>query len=270
MANTRCFRSVCMCHEARGEEKRTEETSSCDSWQSINVPEQLFSQLRSWMLKLVTSFVCVYTESVKNVSFLNMPLCFMLPFSTAYCMLLWAHGCTDAILKSVAKSLISLCYSHIAITVSCVFSYTTTKHQKTLHDGSFIQLSLIHPIASVKKFMLHTFWGFLFNSLTFRDLDIITFISHILQTCVENLALLKSTLNHQAPLFCCRNHGPFWNLISWSRGSRVDAILYGIIEVFFPLHVCAVVFVISLPCPLTDGRVKACWRLAESPPVSIV
>lgn len=81
--------------------------------------------------------------------------------------------------------------------------------------------------------MLHTFWGFLFNSLTFRDLDIITFISHILPTCVENLALLKSTLNHQEPLFCCRNHGPFWNLISWSRGSRVDAILYGIIEVFF-------------------------------------
>ena len=81
--------------------------------------------------------------------------------------------------------------------------------------------------------MLHTFSGFLFNSLTFQDLEIITFISHTLQTCVENLALLKSTLNHQAPLFCCHNCGPFWNLISWSRGSRADAILNGIIEVFF-------------------------------------
>lgn len=98
--------------------------------------------------------------------------------------------------------------------------------------------------------MLHSFPGFLFNSLTLQDLEIITFISPILQTCVENLTLLKSTLNHQAPLFCCRYHGPFWNLISWSRGSRADAILNGIIEVFFfPLHVWAAVFVIGLPCP---------------------
>lgn len=58
----------------------------------------------------------------------------------------------------------------------------------------------------------------MFNSLTFQDLEIITFISHILRTCVEKLALLKSTLNHQTPLFCCHNCGPFRNLISWSRG----------------------------------------------------
>lgn len=97
-------------------------------------------------------------------------------------------------------------------------------------------------ISSMKKFVPYTFSGFLFNSLTFQDLEMTTFISHILQTGVENLALLKSTLNHQGPLFCCRNRGPFWNLISWSRGSRADAILNKIIEVgfffsFFPAYV---------------------------------
>lgn len=85
----------------------------------------------------------------------------------------------------------------------------------------------------LKKFALHTFSGFLLNSVTFQDLEIITLISYILETCVENLALLKFTLNHQTPLFCCCNCGPFWNLISWSRGSRADAILNGIIEVGF-------------------------------------
>lgn len=81
--------------------------------------------------------------------------------------------------------------------------------------------------------MHHSIASFLFNSLSLQGLIVITFISLILQTCVENLALLKSTLNHHTPLFCCRNHGPFWNLISWSRGSRADAMLNEIIEVGF-------------------------------------
>lgn len=87
---------------------------------------------------------------------------------------------------------------------------------------------------------------------------------------MENLALLKSTLNHQAPLFCCRNHGPFWNLISWSRGSRADAILYGIIEVgFFYL------FIFFVPPRMWEQRrlSSAClvlsemegWKHAEGP-----
>lgn len=78
----------------------------------------------------------------------------------------------------------------------------------------------------------------MFNSLTFQDLEIITFISHILRTCVENLALLKSTLNHQTPLFCCHNCGPFRNLISWSRGveSRCHFKWNNWSVFFFSLH----------------------------------
>lgn len=95
------------------------------------------------------------------------------------------------------------------------------------------------------------------------------FISFILQTNAENLALWKSPppLNHQAALFCCCNHSPFWNLISWSTA---DAILFGIIEVFFsPLtlsltltwDVSAVVFVIAC---LVLSEMEG-WEHAEGP-----
>lgn len=104
----------------------------------------------------------------------------------------------------------------------------------------------------------------------------ITIISYILQTCIENPVLLfffffkekKPSLNHQAPLFCCHNCGPFRNLISWSTGSRADAILNGIIEVlfffFFPC-VQVLVFVIDVPCPPRDGRCKALLKACRKP-----
>lgn len=76
---------------------------------------------------------------------------------------------------------------------------------------------------------------------------------------------IKSTLNHQAPLFCCHDRSPFWNLISWSGRSRADAILNRIIEVFFffslnrCMCVCSCVFFLMCLVLLeTQG-----WKPAE-------
>lgn len=137
MANTRCFRSVCLCHPARGEEKRrTEETSPCDSWQSISFLGQLFSRLRGWMPRLVTAFrACLHTQT-KDVSFVT---CLCAPwffFNPAYVS---SSSCWHTFGINISgQNPCKLLWRFVirAVSLHNILLYTTRKHQKILeHDG---------------------------------------------------------------------------------------------------------------------------------------
>lgn len=122
--------SVCVAR--REGKKREEETSSCDSWQSINLPEQLFSQLRHWMQKLAMFFGWMSKHLSKECNIFIMSVSALLSDTTYWhslcqhtfsinvchqklCNLLWHFGCLRG----------RITQQHLVL-----HSYTTTQNQK--------------------------------------------------------------------------------------------------------------------------------------------
>lgn len=118
------------------------------------------------------------------------------------------------------------------------------------------------------------FWGACCSICrTFEDLKMITFTADLCRKIWFYLKRKIIMINQPALIikclcFCSHNCGPFWNLISWSTGSRADAILNGIIEVLTPHqhhHVYECLFIIDVPYPPRDGRCKAPLKACRKP-----